>query len=257
MPKRLIIMIQARLGSSRLPGKVLKPILGRPVLWHIINRLRRVKKADEIVVATSVQPNDDPIEGFCASENIRCFRGDESDVLDRFYKAAVFFDATTLIRITGDCPLIDPTIIDDLIDFFFKGQYDHCGIAIGPGVDENKRQERFPDGLDAEIFSMKALATSWNEAVGDEYREHVTPFMWKNSQRFKIGAYKRTSGEGDISFFRWTLDYEADYRLITWIYEQLFPQKKDFGMHDILDLASRCPEKFKSNQHAYNDEYCK
>lgn len=212
MPEKLVAIIQARMGSTRLPEKVLKPILDRPVLWHIVNRLRSVKKIDEIIVATSVQPNDDRIEEFCASENIKCFRGSEDDVLDRFYKAASFFNATTLIRITGDCPLIDPDLISQLIDYFSDNNFDFCGIAAGAGVAKNGFEGRYPDGLDAEIFTMQALTIVWREAQGPLYREHVTPFIWKQPERFNLGTLK--SKDKDYGDLRWTIDNEEDYHLI-------------------------------------------
>lgn len=252
MTNKTIAIIQARMGSSRLPGKVLKSILDKPVLWHIVNRLRSVKKIDEIIVATSDQANDGQIEKFCAFENIKCFRGSENDVLDRFYKAAVFVDATTLIRITGDCPLIDPDLISQLIVFFFENKFDYCGIAAGAGVAIDGFEGRYPDGLDAEIFTVQALTIAWREGQGQLYREHVTPFIWKQPDRFKLGTFK--SEDKDYSDLRWTLDNEEDYHLIQWIYEKLVPANPIFNMYDVLRLLSKHPEKLKENRHFIGKE---
>jgi len=246
MPEKLVAVIQARMGSSRLPGKVLKPILDKPVLWHIVNRLRSVKKINEIVVATSDQPNDNQIKEFCASENIKCFRGSEDDVLDRFYKAASFFNATTLIRITGDCPLIDSILIKELIKYFYKNKLDFCGIATGAGTATQGFKRRYPDGLDAEIFKMKTLSIAWEEATESLYREHVTPFIWKQPERFKLGTLK--SKKNDYSDLRWTIDNKEDYLLIKWIYENLYPVKKNFNMHDVLELLEKHPKKIQENK---------
>lgn len=252
MSKKIVAIIQARMGSTRLPGKVLMPIVQRPVLWHIVNRLRNVKEINCIVIATSDTEKDNKIEEFCHQYQIHCFRGSEEDVLDRFYKAAESFNAEYLIRITGDCPLIDPDLISELINYFFKNNYDHCGIATGAGATQEGFTGKFPDGLDAEIFTMNALKTAWQEAKELLYREHVTPFIWKQPQRFKIGLFK--CSDGDYSNFRWTLDNIEDYELIKWIYEQLYPIKTDFNMNDILDLLEKRPEYFEKNKHLLGQE---
>ena len=252
MSEKLVAIIQARMGSTRLPGKVLKPIVGKPVLWHIVNRLRSVIKINEVVVATSDRAKDDQIEKFCAFENIKCFRGSENDVLDRFYKAAVFVDATTVIRITGDCPLIDPSLINCLIDYFFNNKFEYCGIATGAGVAIDGFEGRYPDGLDTEIFTMKTLKVAWLESKGPLYREHVTPFIWKQPERFKLGTFK--SEDKDYSDLRWTLDNEEDYHLIKWIYEKMFPSNPSFTMYDVLRLLSEHPEKFEENRHFIGKE---
>ena len=252
MTNKITAIIQARLGSTRLPGKVLKPIAGKPLLWHIVNRLKSVNKIDEVVIATSNQANDNKIKDFCASENITCFRGSENDVLDRFYKAALSANAGTVIRITGDCPLIDPNLIGKLIDYFFEKGFDFCGIAAGAGVAKDGFVGRYPDGLDAEIFLINALKIAWQEARGLLYREHVTPFIWKQPKKFKLGTLK--SEDKDYSDFRWTIDNEEDYRLIQWIYEKLFPTNPNFNMYDVLRLLSEYPEKLKENKHFIGKE---
>jgi spore coat polysaccharide biosynthesis protein SpsF len=246
MNHKIIAIIQARMGSTRLPGKVLMPIVDRPVLWHIVNRLKYVKPIDGIVVATSALQQDDAINKFCSREQVTCIRGSERDVLDRFYQAASAAQADIIIRITGDCPLIDPILITRLLDFQKQNALDYCGIAAGAGVASDGFYGRYPDGLDAEVFSMDALETAWKEADGDLYREHVTPYLWKHPDRFKTGVFKCRGR--DFSGLRWTLDNIEDYRLISKIYEMLFAENPSFGLDDVLDLMTRTPDMFKENQ---------
>jgi spore coat polysaccharide biosynthesis protein SpsF len=253
MAKRIVAIIQARMGSTRLPGKVLLPILDKTVIEHIVERLSSVKQIDQVVVATSIERPDDDIAKLCGSRSIHCYRGSESDVLDRFYKTAVSVKAEIVIRITGDCPLIDPGVISKLIEYFKLNEYDHCGVAAGAGVAKDKQINRFPDGLDAEIFSMKVLAEAWHESVESIQREHVTPFLWQQPTRYRIGSLDSESG--DFGHQRWTLDNQEDFDLIAWIYEMLSPGKgSGFGMHDILSLLLEHPEKQKGNQHLIGEE---
>ena len=251
MPK-IVTIIQARMGSTRLPEKVLMPILGKPVLWHIVNRLRNVKEINDIIIATSNSKKDDKIEDFCKANHIDCFRGSEEDVLDRFYKAALKYDPDYLIRITGDCPLIDPDLIKQLIAYFIANKFDQCGIATGAGAAQKGFVGRFPDGMDTEIFTMNALRTAWREAVGPLNREHVTPYLWKQPKRFKIGTLK--SKDKDYSHFRWTLDNNEDYELIKWIYEQLYSLKNNFNMYDVLNLLEKNPGVMGKNKHLLGKE---
>ena len=249
---KIVAIIQARMGSSRLPEKVLMPIVGKPVLWHIANRLRCVKKINKIIIATSNTEKDDKIEEFCQKYEINCFRGSEEDVLDRFYRAAEQFSADYLIRITGDCPLVDPSLVSTLIDFFLNDNFDHCGIATGAGFAQEGFIGRFPDGLDTEIFTLNALKTAWLEAKGSMFREHVTPYIWKQPDRFKIGSLKSTVR--DYSEYRWTLDNIEDYELIKWIYEQLYFTKSNFNMYDIVALLEKNTEVLKKNKHLLGKE---
>lgn len=252
MKKKIVAVIQARMGSSRLPGKVLMPILGKPTLWHIVRRLHQVEEIDEIVVATSYLERDDPIASFCNDHSIYCFRGNEADVLDRFYKAASSVQATTIIRITGDCPLIDPKLISRLIDFYFQNNLQYSGVAAGAGVADDEFYGRYPDGLDAEIFSFKALKKAWEKADGILFREHVTPYIWKHPEKFKTEVFKCQNN--DYSNLRWTMDNPEDYELINSIYENLYPKNPAFDMYDILQLMKKEPHIFKKNQHFLGKE---
>ncbi len=233
-----VAIIQARMGSTRLPGKVLKPILGRPMLWHIVHRLRFVHGLQNVVVATSDMPQDEPIRQFCHAANISCFSGSESDVLDRFYQAARQFQGDPLIRITGDCPFVDPKIITELLNLYQKSGADHAGVATGAGA-IHLEGGRFPDGLDAECIRFSALEKAWREATAASDREHVTPYIWRNKKMFRCVVLK---GQDDYSHLRWTVDNESDFQLVTKVYEHLFRDEKPFLMEDILRFLDRHPE---------------
>src|ERR1700758_4280892 len=151
----IVAIVQARMGSSRFPGKSLAEISGRPMLWHVVNRVRKARLLDNVVVATSDKSSDDPIASFCCRESIPCFRGSEQDVVDRFYQTAKQFGAECLLRITADCPLIDPTVIDQVISRFQQGDFDYVS---------NTMRHTYPDGLDTEVFSFAALERVWREA---------------------------------------------------------------------------------------------
>jgi spore coat polysaccharide biosynthesis protein SpsF len=226
----ILAILQARTSSSRLPGKVLKPILGKPMLILQIERVRRAIKIDKLLVATSSDPTDDGIEAICKQHNIACFRGSLNDVLDRFYNAAITYKPDYIVRLTGDCPLIDPTVIDGMIEMHLKGNYDYTSNGV---------KMTFPDGLDAEIFTFKALKEAWEEAFLPSHREHVTQFFHKNPERYQLGSY---TNNVDLSHLRWTVDEELDFKLVTKIYETLYPGKINFTTEDILKLLDKKPE---------------
>ena len=154
--KRVMAIVQARMGSTRLPGKVMRPILGRPMLWHVVQRVRQTSGVDKLVVATSNQPSDEPIRRFCRENQIACTAGSEQDVLDRFYQSACQHKGAPLLRVTADCPFVDPRLIERLLELFRSATYDHVGVATGAGV-LHSEHGRFPDGLDTECFSFEAL----------------------------------------------------------------------------------------------------
>jgi len=238
-----IAIIQARLGSTRLPGKVLRDIVGRPMLWHIVQRVRSVKGVEDVVVATSDTPQDEPIRQFCAEHGIGVFAGSENDVLDRFYRAAKFFAGDPVIRITADCPLTDPEVIHQLLDLYAAGEFDHVGVATGAGA-AFLDGGRFPDGLDAECFSYAALERAWREAAETSDREHVTPYIWRVAGRFRLGILKSRE---DYSALRWTVDNEADFQLISHIYNALFDETRPFLMQDVLNYLGKNPQLVESN----------
>jgi len=238
------------MGSTRLPGKVLLPILGKPMLWHIVQRLRWVRQLSEVVVATTLQPGDHVILNFCNQDGIASFAGEENDVLDRFYQAAVHYQGDPIVRITGDCPLVDPEIVGRLLELYGTGRYDHVGVATGAGALFLEGQ-RFPNGLDAECFSFGSLERAWREATHSADREHVTPYMWRNEKLFRCG---HLMSDRDCSNLRWTVDNEADFRLISRIYEALYQENKPFLMADILSFLNKHPELNGMNQSSVGQE---
>ena len=221
----ILAVVQARMSSSRLPGKVLKPILGKPMLFRQIERIKRSRLINKIIVATSVEGSDDLIESMCLENQIDCFRGDLKDVLDRFYQVALKYDPRHIVRLTADCPLIDPRVIDETILFYKKGAYDYASNTI---------PHTFPDGLDVEIFNATVLAKVWSEAKTQYEREHVTPFFYNNPSMFRLGSFR---SEKDLSSLRWTVDKEEDFKFVERVYEALYPKKPDFSMADILEIS--------------------
>lgn len=229
---KTVIIIQGRMGSSRLSGKIMKNLCGRTVLAHDIERLRQVKQADLIIAATTVNPSDHPI----ALEAGRCgtavYRGSEEDVLERYYGAAKESGAEAVIRVTSDCPLIDPLIIDDMITIFHKG-----GIDYMTNQSHMIAERTYPRGLDAEIFTFEALEQAYKSADQRYQREHVTPYLYENCSR--LYYYK---SEINYSGYRWTLDTEEDWNLIERIYGYLYHGKHDFYLKEILELIQEHPE---------------
>jgi spore coat polysaccharide biosynthesis protein SpsF len=231
-------IVQARTGSTRLPGKVLLDLAGRPVLARVIERLRECRKLDEIIVATSSRKGDDAIEELCLELATPCFRGSEDDVLDRFYQAARSHKADTIIRITADCPLIDPALIDRMTTLFTE---------LDPPADylSNTLKRTYPRGLDAEIFSFQALEKAWRKASHPAEREHVTPYIYRRPEEFRLAGY---AAGPDLSHHRWTLDTPEDYALIRALYEALYRPGQSFGMMEIVNFLDTRPELYAVNR---------
>ena len=220
----ILAILQARVSSTRLPGKVMKTILGVPMLLRQIERVKRSQLINGLVIATSKDDSDNIIEKLCQENGIACYRGSLDDVLDRFYKASFAYHPDHVVRLTGDCPLIDPQVIDEVITYYLQGRYDYASNALNP---------TYPDGLDVEIFSFACLQLAWQEAKLPSQREHVTPFLHQQPERFKLGSYKNSK---DLSDLRWTVDESADFALVSRIYELLYPQNPFFNTEDILRL---------------------
>lgn len=242
----ILAILQARVSSSRLPGKVLKPLLGVPMLLRQLERLKKSRKIDRLLVATSTEPSDDPIEKLCEENGIACYRGSLNDVLDRFYQAARGFDPEHVVRLTADCPLTDAKLIDDVIGFYLDGDFDYASNAI---------QATYPDGLDMEVFRFSCLEQAWREAALPSQREHVTPFIHQQPLLFKIGHYKNSS---DLSHLRWTVDEPKDFELVTMVYEALYSKNPDFSTQEIMQLLDKRPELVHWNTaHQRNEGYQK
>ena len=243
-PLRVLGILQARASSSRLPGKVLMPILGKPMLALQIEREHRSRMIDRLIVATSEEDSDDPIQELCQTLGVQCHRGSLRDVLDRFYGAARQSPTPWIVRLTGDCPLADPEVIDSTIEFCIKNDYDYASNSLEP---------TFPDGLDVEVFKFSALETAWQEATLPSDREHVTPFIHKNRSRFRVGCYKN---DRDLSDLRWTVDEPEDFELIRRVYEALYPENPEFGYREVLALMNSNPElKELNSQYVRNEGY--
>ncbi len=223
-------ILQARMSSSRLPGKVLKPILGRPMICRQLERIQKAGRLDAVVVATSTDRADDPIAMAVKSANVTCFRGDLDDVLDRVYHAALLVNADHVVRLTADCPLVDPRVIDTLVGLHLAENRDYSS---------NFLERRFPDGIDAEIVSMAALKIAWREASERSDREHVTPYLYRNSGKFNLGSLRC---ERDLAAHRWTVDYREDFDFVTKVFEKLYPESANFSMWDVLEMLERQPE---------------
>lgn len=230
----ILIILQARLSSSRLPGKVLKTLHGKPMLEQQIARFAKIQTPYQLVVATSEQPEDDAIALLCKKLDINCFRGELNDVLSRFYHAATHIkkqhDIQHIVRITGDCPVIDAKIIDQVIALYLAKQCDYCS---------NCAPATFPDGLDVEVFSLAALKTAFEQAQKPSEREHVTLFIRNNPNLFTLCNYQNNV---DLSHLRWTVDEPADFEFVTQVYRALYPQNKYFDFNDILTLLQQKPE---------------
>lgn len=235
-------ILQARFSSSRLPGKVMRPILGKPMLLHQIARISRAHNIDHLTVATSTDSTDDPIADMCRNNQIGCYRGSLEDVLDRFYQAGAVQKPEYVVRLTGDCPLTDPEVIDRVIALCRDGHYDYASNALNP---------TFPDGLDAEVIRWPVLVQTWQEARKPSEREHVTPFIHQQPTRYKIGELRSPV---DYSAFRWTVDEPADFEFVRRIYEALYPNNLQFSMNDILMLLERRPDLLALNKHIGRNE---
>jgi len=239
------------MGSNRLPGKVLRPILGKPMLWHIVQRVRAVPSIDEVVAAVPDGPADEELRKFCATNDIASASGSELDVLDRFYHAAQVYGADPVLRITADCPLVDPELVERLIELYRSGSYDYAAVAAG--ADANSLDgERFPDGLDAECFSFASLEQAWKEAQDSRDREHVTRFIWRRKGRFRC---TKLLADRKYPPLRLTVDYPQDFVVASRIYEKLLCEGTIFNLADIVDLLGREPDIIKPNEHLIEGEH--
>lgn len=240
---KVLAIIQARVNSTRLPGKVLMKIDDKTMLEHVIDRVMGAKLVDDVVVATTLNKSDIPIVKICADKNVRVFCGSEEDVLDRFYQAAKIIEAENILRITADCPIIDPVNIDEVIKKHLESGADYTGNTVG--------KETYPDGQDAEIFNFESLKKSWKKAILTSEREHVTQYIKKNDTIFNIAA---VMSKVDLSDHRWTVDDKEDLEFIRAINKNLYGKNKLFGMRDVLELIAKDPGLSKINYHIERNE---
>ena len=229
------VILQARFSSTRLPGKVLKNIVNKPMLALQIERIRAAKLIDNIIVATSTKQDDDAIANLCEKLNVTCFRGNLNDVLDRFYCAAQQFPSNHIVRLTGDCPLIEASIIDQVITLHLNKGVDYTSNCLIPCL---------PDGLDVEVFTLNALQQSWQQATKPSEREHVTQYIINNNDKFTIASYQYSP---NLSEHRWTVDEANDFEFVDKIYQYLYPNKPNFTMEDVLSLLKQRPDLIKIN----------
>ena len=233
-------IIQARMGSSRLPGKALmKSDSGKPLLYYVINQLRYCSKVKNLVIATTTNQEDDEIEKFANNNSVNVFRGKEKDVLDRYFQCAKKYSFSTIVRITADCPLIDPQIVDKVIEQFFSGNYDFA---------TNTLTRTFPIGTDVEVFSFSALNKAWENAQLPSEREHVTPYL-HNKENFKI---INVENDKNISNLRLTVDRIEDFELIKQILNNI--SINPIHLEDVLELFLRKPELIEINKHINHNE---
>ncbi|MBP8819777.1 MAG: glycosyltransferase family protein [Syntrophomonadaceae bacterium] len=227
------VIVQARMGSTRLPGKVLKKICGKTLLELQNERIQMVAGIDRIVIATTVAAGDDEIVQVCTKNGIDCFRGSENDVLDRYYQTACKLGCKpedTILRITADCPLIDPQVVISVLQLYHEARADYASNTDPP---------TYPDGLDVEVFSFAVLARTWQEANLPSEREHVTAYIRNHPELFTRVNLKN---DIDLSNLRWTIDEPEDFELVRLIYENLYILKRDFLMNDVLELLNKNPD---------------
>ena len=231
----IVAIIQARLGSTRFPGKVFAPLVGKPLIWHIINRLKNSTKLTNTVLATTINPIDDELEKWAKNEEITMYRGSENNVLERFYFAAKENKADIIVRITADDPFKDPQIIDEVIEKILNEKLDFAS---------NNNPPSFPEGLDTEVFTFSALEKAYVESKSDFEKEHVTQYFYRHPDLFK---QSNLSYHRNIAHFRWTIDTKIDYDMACIVYEKLYKDNEIFYMQDILDLLENFPEIQKMN----------
>lgn len=242
---KVVIIIQARMTSSRLPGKILKKVLGKSLLEYQIERLRRVKLADEAVIATTINKTDELIVQLCNSLSVLYFRGSEEDVLSRYYEAAKVHQADVIVRVTSDCPLIDPEVIDQVIKFYIDHQTEYDYVS-------NSLEKTYPRGMDTEVFSFKTLQEAFLEATALPDREHVTPFIYRQPDRYSLANVNYSENQ---SHHRWTVDTPEDFELIKKIIEAIYPKMPNFTLRDCLNLLHKNPEWSTINAHIQQKKY--
>ncbi len=236
---RTVMIVQARMSSTRLPGKVMKTILGRPVLSYLVERLRQVTLADGLVIATSEQPEDDVIEAFCRDAKVQVVRGSLNDVLARYAKAAQASEADAIVRICSDCPLIDPVAVDEAIAYYLQHYPRYEWVC-------NAVERHYPRGYEVEVFSRRALDVAAADAKEPDEREHVTPYLYRHPELFGLGS---VVSKANLGTQRWVLDTPEDFELISRILTELYPRMPNFRTQDIVEVLKHHPTWLQLNAH--------
>lgn len=235
---RVAAIIQARMGSTRLPGKVLKKVLGKTLLEYQLERVQRASTIDETVVATTDNEKDNPIAELCERLSVPVYRGSEEDVLSRYYEAATLYHADVVVRLTSDCPLIDPEVIDKVTGTFLTNsdQYDYVS---------NTLQRTYPRGLDTEVLPFRVLEEAFHSADKKPYREHVTLYVYQHPEKYRLFNYGNHTNESE---YRWTVDTEEDFELIKKILEELYNENDSFSWKDVLKVCKKNPRLVSINR---------
>ena len=239
--KKITVIIEARTGSSRLRNKVVAEIEGKPMIFYVIDRVKQIKSVEQIILATTQEKNDKILIEIAKQNSIGIFTGDSMDVLNRDYQCALQNNADPIIRITGDCPLIDPDIVEEMLEFYLKNNYDYISNRINP---------KYPDGLDVEIYSFKTLQMVEQNAKLSSERALVTTYITKNPKIFKIFSYEN---QEDLSGHRWTVDEQNDLEFVRKIYSIMKP-KTNFSMNEIIEILVKNPELLKINSGIMRNE---
>lgn len=243
---RVIAVIQGRMSSSRLPGKILMDIAGQPMLWHVVERVLMAETIDEVLVATTNDPSDDPAAEFCQQNGIPVYRGSLYDVLDRFYQAARTYQADVVVRVTADCPLIDPLVIDRTVNELLESGADFCANRLPPPW-----KRTYPIGLDTEVCTFAALERAWREASQPHEREHVMPYLYDLPGRFIVRVI---NAEQDYGNLRWTVDTPEDLVVVRRLFE-LLGGRRDFTWQDVLAVWLDHPELAEINAQVKHHQF--
>lgn len=236
---KTVAIIQARMTSTRLPGKVMLPLAGKPMLQRLVERLARAETLDQIAVATTTNATDDVIADWCSAQDVACHRGPEHDVLARFAGAAQRHEADVVVRVTSDCPLLGPELVDQMVRSF-QSPSDRCDYL------SNMLEPTYPYGMAVEVFTASALYQAEAEALDPAEREHVTPFLYWRPERYRLRSVRH---EGDLTHHRWTVDTPEDYELVRRIFEALYPTNPGFRLDDVLALLRAHPDWSALNAH--------
>ncbi len=240
---KIVAVIQARMGSTRLAGKVMKEIMNKPMIQHIYNRLNEVKTVDEVVIATTLDTRDKVIVEFAKKNGIKCYAGSEKDLVDRMYQTADRFEATAIIRVTADCPLVDPVIVESVASTLLDYDYDYVSTWT-------PQSRSYPHGLDVDGYSMKCLKRLWHEVKDPLLREWIPFNIHEHPHEFHV---KVLPNDEDLSGLRLTVDYEEDLILIHKIYDSLYREDRIFCMDEIIEFLKMNPELAKINE-KYKDK---